>query len=108
MCLAMSTKSRQVRSAGQAARTAQAAFGEDAGARRWGRKKSTDVVVRDRVAAAPSFAQIDALENITSRPFTSPVTLSGNASPQMKALAEDIDGRATASTSSPATSSTML
>src|SRR4051794_13921820 len=35
----------------------------------------------------------DALENITSRPFTSPVTLSGNASPQMKTFAEDVDGQ---------------
>src|SRR6478736_428131 len=35
----------------------------------------------------------DALENITSRPFTSPVTLSGNAGPQMKAFAEDVEGQ---------------
>jgi hypothetical protein len=35
----------------------------------------------------------DALENITSRPFTSPVTLVGNAGPQMKAFAEDVDGQ---------------
>jgi Domain of unknown function (DUF4055) len=34
-----------------------------------------------------------ALENITSRPFTSPVTLSGNPAPPMQKFAEDVDGQ---------------
>ncbi|MDI2103937.1 DUF4055 domain-containing protein [Bradyrhizobium sp. Mp64] len=35
----------------------------------------------------------DALENITSRPFTSPVTLAGNPDPRMVEFAEDVDGQ---------------
>jgi Domain of unknown function (DUF4055) len=35
----------------------------------------------------------DALEGITSKPFTSPVTLAGEANPLMTGFAEDVDGQ---------------
>ncbi|MBR1233655.1 DUF4055 domain-containing protein [Bradyrhizobium sp. AUGA SZCCT0182] len=56
--------------------------------------KESDAKYKRRLHDAPWRPIVpDALENITSRPFTSPVTLSGNASSRMTAFAEDVDGQ---------------
>src|SRR4051812_13149821 len=47
-----------------------------------------------RLAASPwrpEFA--DALQSLTSRPFSKPVALQGNVDPKIEAFAQDVDGR---------------
>src|SRR4051795_11034861 len=50
-----------------------------------------------RLAASPwrpEFA--DALQSLTSRPFSKPVALQGNVNPKIEAFAEDVDSRGNA------------
>lgn len=57
-------------------------------------EKESDKKYKRRLHDAPWRPIVpDALEGITSRPFTSPVTLSDTAPAQLKTFAEDVDGQ---------------
>src|ERR1041385_2223417 len=56
-------------------------------------EKESDKKYARRLCDAPWRPIVnDALENICSRPFTSPVTLTGDVSDRLKVFAEDVDG----------------